>query len=148
MVFWIHLRVTVAHCFITFLLNDNFSLFANSTSWILRLSYLFIIIIDISCAFICFSTTDCFLNFIIIKQLFCDRLLFPIFILINFIFTCIILISNIFRAIFRRWVICKDRFSLVESSSESECDGLFAGILFAPLCLSLSLGRDVPDVLA
>lgn len=89
-----------------------------------------------------------FLNLIIIKQPFCDRLLFPIFILINFIFTCIILISNIFRTVFRRWVIRRDRFSLVESSSESECDGLFAGILFAPRCLSLSLGRDVPDALA
>lgn len=41
-----------------------------------------------------------------------------------------------------------DSFSLLESSVESECVGLFSGILFAPLCLSLSLGRDVPDVLA
>lgn len=41
-----------------------------------------------------------------------------------------------------------DRFSLLKSSVESEYVGLFSGILFAPLCLSLSLGRDVPDVLA
>lgn len=102
-------------------------------------SYEFIIPVDISCTFMSFLSPVCFPGFIIIKQLSCDRLLIFIFILINFVFTCITRVSSIFCTVFRWWVICERQIFIIGVIFGAGCVGLDSGKMFVQFCLVLSL---------
>ena len=80
-----------------------------------------------------------FPHFIIIKQLGCDRLLIFIFILINFIFTCITRVSDIFSRVFTWWVICERQIFITGLIFGVACVGLDSGEMFAHFCLVLLL---------
>lgn len=63
----------------------------------------------------CCPSTACFLHFIIMKQLGCDRLLILIFILINFISTYIILFFNSLSSVFLTVSHLQDRFFITQA---------------------------------